>query len=160
MLHAIRYKLRASRGFTITEVLVVVAVITVLLGVGVGYTQKGGKQIVLFREHSQLTQQILRARSFATQKLRPEQETICGYGIAIASDYKSYTLFKDLPEGGFPGNGILDAGEDRRFPFLKQITRSSYLLREMAFSILAAIGPSQARIRRVSRFSLMQPASG
>lgn len=99
------------RGFTITEVVVVVGVLTLLLSVGVGYTQRGGKQIVLFKEHAQLTQQILRARSFSTQKLRPEQETICGYGIAILSN-SEYALFKDLPSGGAcPGDATMNSGE-------------------------------------------------
>lgn len=111
-------QLRRLRGFTITEVIVVVGVLTLLLSVGVGYTQRGGKQIVLFREHSQLTQQILRARSFATQKLRPEQETICGYGVAILSNAE-YALFKDLPSGGAcPGNAAMGAGEQlEKFAF-------------------------------------------
>ncbi len=89
-----------------------VGVITLLLAVGVGYTQKGGKQIVLFREHAELTQQILRARSFSTQKLRPADETICGYGIAIDSDNGGYSLFKDLPDGGCPGSGAMEGGEE------------------------------------------------
>lgn len=103
--------LTSVRAFTLTEVIVVVGVITLLLTVGVGYTQKGGKQIVLFREHAQFTQQILRARSFATQKLRPEDELICGYGIHIA-DKNEYMLFKDLPGGVCPGNGAIDFGNN------------------------------------------------
>lgn len=107
--------LASVRAFTMTEIIVVVGVMALLLSIGVGYTQKGGKQIVLFREHAQLTQQILRARSFATQKLRPEEELICGYGIALSPgslDGASYTLFKDLPSGGCPGTGKMDAGEE------------------------------------------------
>ncbi|MDO8601526.1 MAG: hypothetical protein Q7R62_00125 [bacterium] len=112
---SVRGSLMAMRAFTLTEVIVVVGVMMLLLSVGVGYTQKGGKQIVLFREHAQLTEQILRARSFATQKLRPEDELVCGYGIAILSGTLSqsqYALFKDLPSGGCPGNGTMDSGED------------------------------------------------
>jgi len=37
------------------ELIIVVGIMMLLLGVGVGYTQKGGKQIVLFREKAQLT---------------------------------------------------------------------------------------------------------
>lgn len=107
----VHYALRTRPGFTITEVMVVIGVLMLLLSVGVGYTQKGGKQITLFREHAQLTQQILRVRSFATQKLRPENETICGYGISII-DSNQYAVFKDLPSGGCPGNGIMDEGEE------------------------------------------------
>lgn len=108
----IKRSLQRVAGFTLTELIVVVGVMTLLLAVGVGYTQRGGKQIVLFRDHAQLTQQILRARSFATQKLRPEQETVCGYGLSILSP-NEYALFKDLPQGGAcPGNGVMaDNGE-------------------------------------------------
>jgi type II secretory pathway pseudopilin PulG len=106
------YALRTQRGFTITEVIVVVGVLMVLLTVGVGYTRKGGQQIVLFREHAQLTQQILRARSLATQKLRPENELICGYGISIVSD-SEYALFKDL-SSGCPGNGLIGPSADEQ----------------------------------------------
>jgi type II secretory pathway pseudopilin PulG len=110
-LRAKSYKLQASRGFTMTEVIVVVGVLMLLLTVGVGYTQKGGKQIVLFREHAQLTQQILRARSFATQKLRPGQETVCGYGIKILEGGAEYALFKDVGAGVCPANGTMGEGE-------------------------------------------------
>ncbi len=92
------------RGFTITEIIVVVAIMTLLLTVGVGYTQKGGKQIVLFREHAHLTEQILRARSFATQKLRPANELICGYGVAFLNS-ESYVLYRSmLVDGACPAN--------------------------------------------------------
>lgn len=110
-LKAIGRKLQASRGFTMTEVIVVVGILMLLLTVGVGYTQKGGKQIVLFREHAQLTQQILRARSFATQKLRPGDETVCGYGIKILNE-SEYALFKDVGAGACPSNGTMSANEE------------------------------------------------
>jgi len=107
-----RYTIRDQCGYTLIELIVVVGIVMLLLGVGVGYTQKGGKQIVLFRDHAKLTQEILRARSFATQKLRPGQQTICGYGISIDVGNSQYTLFKDLPGGGgCPGNGAIDNGE-------------------------------------------------
>jgi len=117
---------KMARGFTLTELIVVVGIMALLLSVGVGYTQKGGKQIVLFREHSQLTQQILRARSFATQKLRPGEQLICAYGISVI-DNNSYSLFKDLPQGGCPGNGVMDGGEElERFTLDKAVSIFEY----------------------------------
>ena len=127
-------RLRRAAGFTITEVIVVVGVLTLLLSVGVGYTQKGGKQIVLFREHAQLNQQILRARSFATQKLRPGQQTICGYGISIIND-SQYAVFKDLPQGGCPGNGIMDPAETlETFTLDKAVSIFEYNHADFVFS--------------------------
>jgi len=117
------------------ELIIVVGIMMLLLGVGVGYTQKGGKQIVLFREKAQLTQQILRARSFATQKLRPADETVCGYGIAVISNTQ-YALFKDLPAGGVcPGDGVMEGAEQLEiFTLDKAVSILEYNHADFVFS--------------------------
>ena len=86
-------------GFTLVEMLVVIAVTALLSGLAIVYTHVGQNQVSLSVESSKVAQLILQAKdlSIATYS---DKHTTCGYGLHIDYATERYSLFEyDLPSG-------------------------------------------------------------
>ena len=105
LLKATSYKLQASKGFTLIEVMVALSIMVMLLGLSLTYSQRGSRQIILFKERARVMQEIARARSLTATLFKEDGERICGYGVHIKSEETSgpinmLILYKDLPLDG------------------------------------------------------------
>ncbi len=87
---------RAMRGFSLVEILVMLAIIVFLTTLIVVYGAKGTKYIVLFRDQASVMNTIVRAKSLAisTYGQAGAQKTPCGYGVHFDAD-GTYILFKE-----------------------------------------------------------------
>ena len=94
-------------GFTLVEMLIVVAISAFLLSTIVIYNRRSEANLLVLREQTRLVNTILRAKSLTLQKFnQPEipQGKICGYGVhfifnTIRPGYQGelgYILFQDL----------------------------------------------------------------
>lgn len=101
------YKLQTNSGFTLIEVLIVVAITSLLSGMVLTYSSKGRSQVALYVESAKLSQVILRAKSLAIATYG-EAGTPCGYGVHIDYAAKSYSLFSYNP--GVNDCGKIDQG--------------------------------------------------
>lgn len=81
-----------KRGFTLIEVLIVLAITAVLSSLAIVYTHVGQNQISLSIEESKIAQLILEAKelSIATYGVN---NTTCAYGVAFDYASSSYSLF-------------------------------------------------------------------
>jgi prepilin-type N-terminal cleavage/methylation domain-containing protein len=101
-----RFKeLKKIGGFTLIEILIVVAITSLLSGVVLTYSSKGRTQVALYVESAKLSQTILRAKSLAIATYG-ESETPCGYGVHIDYNAKTYSLFSYKP----PDCGTISSG--------------------------------------------------
>lgn len=85
-----------AKAFTLIEVMVAIGIMVSLLSISLGYSRRGGEQIILFKERARVMQEIARARSLTASLFKEEGEKVCGYGIYI-EDQRTFTIFKDLP---------------------------------------------------------------
>lgn len=93
-------------GFTLVEILVVVAITTFLAGMVLTYSSTGRSQIALYVESAKLAQVALRAKSLAIATYN-SPDTPCAYGMHVDFANRSYALFSynpgkcsDIPNGG------------------------------------------------------------
>ncbi len=84
------------RGFTLVEVLVVVAITTFLAGMVLTYSSTGRGQVALYVEAAKLAQVALRAKSLAISTYN-NPDTPCAYGMRINEPNRSYSLFSYKP---------------------------------------------------------------
>lgn len=88
-----------NKGFSITELLVVFAIISILSGGMVLYNRAAERQIILFKEQIKVFSAIQKAKSLALGTFSTKQ-TPCGYGVHF-SESNSLTIFKEIsPSGG------------------------------------------------------------
>ncbi|MBI2406062.1 MAG: prepilin-type N-terminal cleavage/methylation domain-containing protein [Candidatus Harrisonbacteria bacterium] len=113
---------RPSYGFTLIESVVVVAVMTVLAAMFIGYSRGGSVQIKILKDKSALIGALYRARALAIQTYQyspPE----CGYGIHVFKDEnppRRFVLWRDTAGNGdcndknpsLRANGAYDAAKD------------------------------------------------
>lgn len=97
-----RSRLRSRQGFTLIEILVVIALTMVLSAVVLTYNSNGRDEVSLLAGSAQVAQFISRAKSFAIATYS-ETPAPCGYGVHI--DYTGasnrYELFSyDVPNCG------------------------------------------------------------
>jgi len=85
-----------SSGFSLVEILVILAIIVLLTTLIVVYGAKGAKYIVLFRDQARVMNTIVRAKSLAisTYGQAGAQKTPCGYGVHFDPD-GTYIPFKE-----------------------------------------------------------------
>jgi Tfp pilus assembly protein PilE len=81
------------RGFTIIEIIVVVAVTILLSSYVVSYTRTGQRQILLYAETQKLASSVLMAKSLAIESFADTRQGNCGYGLAIDYGQKNYSIF-------------------------------------------------------------------
>ncbi|MDP3880995.1 MAG: type II secretion system protein [bacterium] len=96
---------RKNQGFTLIEVMVALSIMVMLLGLSLTYSQRGSRQIILFKERARVMQEIARARSLTATLFKEKGEKICGYGAYITKENPSdpdnkLILYKDLPLDG------------------------------------------------------------
>jgi len=74
---------RTSRGFTIIELLVVVAIMILLSGFAITYSNISEEQINLYTETAKVVQAILTSRSLAVTSYLVPGERVCGHGFRL-----------------------------------------------------------------------------
>lgn len=84
-----------KKGFTLIEILVVLAILSFLTAMLVVYSRASEQRLALFREQSKLVSTILRSKSLSIQTYRVG-EKVCGYGVHFDSVNNRYLIFKDL----------------------------------------------------------------
>lgn len=83
-------------GFTIIEMIVVIAVSSLLIATLISYKRNAGRQIILFREQAKLLGILSRARALAIEVFFQDGVNVpCGYGVFF-SPPRSYRIFQDL----------------------------------------------------------------
>lgn len=81
------------KGFTLIELLVVISVLTMLSALLIQYSRTGERQLILFREQSQLVGVLSQTKSLAISTFnRPDVP--CGYGVHFTLP-RTYILFRD-----------------------------------------------------------------
>ncbi len=100
MMHNGRMRVPMKRnGFTLVEMLVVIAVTALLSGLAIVYSHVGQNQIALSVESSKVAQLILEAKDLSVATYSDKQTT-CGYGLHFDYTAQQYSLFEyDLPSG-------------------------------------------------------------
>lgn len=101
-------KNEGRRGFTLLEILVVLAVTTFLTGMVLTYGARSRNQTSLYVEQAKLAQIILRAKSLSVATYN-NPNIPCGYGVSVDYDANSYELFSYHPTSCF-GLDIKNAG--------------------------------------------------
>ncbi|MBI3589201.1 MAG: prepilin-type N-terminal cleavage/methylation domain-containing protein [Candidatus Liptonbacteria bacterium] len=87
-------------GFTLIEILVVVAVTFILAAIMFGFSQKSRLSVALSSERTKLSQVIERARSLALSGVAvnpSDLEPPCAYGVHLVAAWNSYSLFRYNP---------------------------------------------------------------
>ena len=86
-------------GFTLIEMLVVIAVMALLSGLAIVYSHVGQNQVALSVESAKVAQLILEAKDLSVATYSDKKNT-CGYGVHFDYSTNRYSLFEyDLPSG-------------------------------------------------------------
>jgi len=94
-------QLKSLRGFTLVEVLIVMAIIVILSGMSLTIHHSGTKTYALQRSAQKLAQDIDYAKTLAMnsqtfQGINPPTTPPGGYGIHLIPNTRSYILYADL----------------------------------------------------------------
>lgn len=120
---SLKFVVRKNQGFTLIEVMVALTIMVTLLAISLSYSQRGTRQIALFRERARVIQEISRARSLTATLFRERDEKICGYGVHFgrenpAGPINKITIYKDIPPNpdscpiqSQPGDQEFNSGE-------------------------------------------------
>jgi len=81
-----------KKGFTLIEILIVLAITSVLSGLAIVYSHVGQNQISLSIEESKIAQLILRAKELSIATYTANDAT-CAYGVQFNLANSSYSLF-------------------------------------------------------------------
>ena len=82
-----------KRGFTLIEIIVVVAIVTFLSGYLLVYTGRSRSQITLSIEQSKLIQIIARSKALAISTYSNPRAP-CGYGVRMRYGENAYALYR------------------------------------------------------------------
>ncbi|MCX6703022.1 MAG: prepilin-type N-terminal cleavage/methylation domain-containing protein [Candidatus Wolfebacteria bacterium] len=86
------------KGFTLVEMLIVVAITAMLSSLLIVYNRTGEYQIVLFREQSKLASAVFRAKTLSVATFG-KSESPCGYGVHLDPG-GSYFIYRVFPLAG------------------------------------------------------------
>lgn len=102
---------RNEKGFTIVEMVVVIAIMGLISGIMVAYNRTSDEKIALFSDEAKVVGVLQRAKSFALEK----RGNACAFGVHFEKP-GTMIIFQDLPiegiacgEGNF--NEQYDTGE-------------------------------------------------
>lgn len=88
-------------GFTLIEVMVVVAITAFLAGLLLTYNRSSDNQIVLAAEQARVAGVLFRAKAFSLQKnIMKGTAAACGFGVRFEKTGGRLVLFEDLPVNG------------------------------------------------------------
>ena len=87
---------RSRSGFTLIEVLIVIAISAMLAGIAIGYSGVGRNQTALSVEETKISQFILQARTLAIATYG-NTNGVCGYGVSFNPTTQTYSLFAYVP---------------------------------------------------------------
>ncbi len=89
-----------KRGFTLIEILIVVAITALLSGFILTYTSTGRDQVILSIEEAKVAQTVLRAKSLSIATYGVAGASVpCGYGVHFYFDEQAFSLFRyDAPD--------------------------------------------------------------
>lgn len=95
-----------NSGFTLVEILVVLAITAVLSGLAIVYSHVGQNQVALSVEESKVAQLILEAKELSIATYSTNVAT-CGYGVHFnyAGTSSTYSLFEYNSASPAPGGG-------------------------------------------------------
>ncbi len=85
--------LNSRRGFTLVELLVVIAVMVFLSAYIISYQKTGQRQITLYVEAQKMASLILKAKSLAIESFVDVSQGNCGYGLEVNYNQGSYNMF-------------------------------------------------------------------
>lgn len=87
-------KIRNLGGFTMIEILIVIATVSILSAAVLLYGRQSESQLILFKEQSRLVSEIYRAKAFSVETYN-ESSVPCGFGIHFTAP-RTYVLYKDI----------------------------------------------------------------
>ncbi len=87
----------SRNGFTLIEVLIVVAISAMMAALAVGYSGVERDQMALSVEETKISQFILQARSLAIATYSNSAGAACGYGVAFDTSNETYSIFAYVP---------------------------------------------------------------
>jgi prepilin-type N-terminal cleavage/methylation domain-containing protein len=90
----------ARNGFTLIEVLIVVAISTMLTAMAITYSSTEREQIALSVEETKISQFILQARSLSIATYGNAGGSVCGYGVLFDASSGTYSIFAYIPNLG------------------------------------------------------------
>jgi prepilin-type N-terminal cleavage/methylation domain-containing protein len=88
-----------TKGFTMTEILAVLGIMSLLTGILITYSRTGERQILLFREQAKIINVVLRAKSLALNTYI-EEGSPCAYGVHFDPALKEIRILRDLDANG------------------------------------------------------------
>jgi prepilin-type N-terminal cleavage/methylation domain-containing protein len=91
-----------NSGFTLIEVLIVVAISAMLAALAIGYSGVERDQAALSVEETKISQFILQARALALATYGNTAGTACGYGVSFNPSQRTYSVFAYVPGGECP----------------------------------------------------------
>ncbi|MBI4085369.1 MAG: type II secretion system protein [Candidatus Liptonbacteria bacterium] len=102
-----RIKKCGSEGYTIIELLVVMAITALFSSILISYNHTSRQQIAFYAEQTKLIQSIFRAKSLALGSyVGSSASNICGYGVHIGYSEMSYSIFSYSKAGVTDCQGI------------------------------------------------------
>ncbi|SRR5258708_3172492 len=98
MKRKIFYNISKRRGFTLIEVLVVLAITVIISAYVIVYSKTGQNQTTLYIDAARVSELILRAKALAIATYdNPGAAQSCGYGVTLNYAQGTYTLFSYEP---------------------------------------------------------------
>lgn len=85
-------------GYTLIEMLVVVAILMLLTSITILYGRTGEEQVSLFRSQAEIIGVLNRAKTLSLQIYFSGGEKVCGYGVHFDKTQEAFFLFKDLAD--------------------------------------------------------------
>ncbi|MDP3991570.1 MAG: prepilin-type N-terminal cleavage/methylation domain-containing protein [Candidatus Colwellbacteria bacterium] len=110
---------RGRRGFTLIELVVVMAITAVLISMVLGYSKESTRQLVLTSTQAKMLSLINRAKFLSIETFfggeRSGDQRICSYGVRVDRSNQEIFIFQDLSSSAeCPGNSnnVYDKGEE------------------------------------------------
>ena len=100
----------SASGFTLVEMVVVMAVMALISGIVLSYNRTNEKRLLLFSNQAEIIGVLQRAKSFALEKrITGTDKPVCAFGVNFEKP-RMMIIFQDLPDGG--GDKCVSDGSD------------------------------------------------